>query len=87
MDSLARFAQEMKKSDDLAALEPIEQEPTPAPETELNDDEQRRLSLLIPPLTGRFLPERPARSCFVPFSSGNEQANHGNKGSLPAMDH
>lgn len=72
MNSLEKFAQDMKKSDELAALEQVELEPTPVPETKLNEDEQRRLSLLIPPLTGWFLPRCSIRSRCVAFSSGNE---------------
>jgi hypothetical protein len=58
MSSLEKFVDDMKKLDEIAVLEReqqeqiIQQEQIVQPDKKLTDDEQRRFSLILPPLAG-----------------------------------
>jgi hypothetical protein len=53
MNALEKFVEEMKKLDEISVLENEQQEQTQQLENKLNDDEQRRFSLVLPPLIGK----------------------------------
>ena len=53
MNALEKFVEDMKKIDEISVLENEQQEQTQQSENKLNDDEQRRFSLVVPPLIGK----------------------------------
>lgn len=54
MNALEKFVSDMKKSDEISVLENEQQEQNQELNKNLNEDEQRRVSLIIPPLTSKF---------------------------------
>jgi hypothetical protein len=54
MNALEKFVNDMKKSDEITILENEQQEQNQQLETKLTEDEQRRFSLVLPPLIGKY---------------------------------
>lgn len=53
MNALEKFVSDMKKLEEISLLE-NEQQKQEQQNQKLTDDEQRRIGLIIPPLTGKF---------------------------------
>ena len=54
MNTLEKFVIDMKKSDEISMLENEQQEQIQESEKKLTEDVQRRISLVLPPLIGKY---------------------------------